>query len=177
MKNFKQFLIIALSAISTQIFAQTDKETTAKILNDKNYVFSANSATPMANMDLNKVLSKMNGGQSAGRINLSGSQYDLTVTKDSVVAYLPYYGRSYVANPNTSEGGIKFKSKKFNYTSSKNKKGSYTIRIRTNDLTTENYDLTLSVSQNGYASLSVSSNNKQPITFDGYLEEPKAKKL
>lgn len=176
MKKLRNTLLVALSLLTCQVFAQTDKETTIKIIAAKNYVFTANNAIPTGSMELNKALSKMSGGQGAGRINLSGSQYDLTVTPDSVIAYLPYYGRSYSGNPSATDGGIKFKSKKFSYTSTKNKKGNYSIRIKTNDLSAENYDLTLNISTNGYASLMASSTNKQPITFDGYLEEPKAKK-
>jgi hypothetical protein len=176
MKNIKSILTLAISFVTLQVFAQTDKETTNKIVNDTVYTFTANSATPTGNQQLNDALLKMGGGQGAGRINLTGSNYDLKVTKDSLVAFLPYYGRAYNVSPsNINEGGIKFKSKNFSYKTTKNKKGSYTIRIRTNDLNSENYDLTLSISQNGYASLVASSNNKQPITFDGYLEQSATK--
>jgi len=40
--------------------------------------------------------------------------YDMRVSKDSVVVFLPYYGRAYVA-PNSSEGGIAFTSPQFEY--------------------------------------------------------------
>ncbi|GGI22549.1 hypothetical protein GCM10008119_03200 [Pedobacter mendelii] len=160
----------------THAFAQTDKETTTKIVADKNYIFTANNAMPLANNDISRIMSSFPGGQGgSGTINLSGSQYDLKVTKDSIVAYLPYYGRAYSAPYNPTDGGIKFTSKKFTYKESKNKKGTYSINISTNDLKKENYQLYLSISQNGYASLMVNSINKQSINFNGLLEEPKKK--
>ncbi|MBC6109033.1 DUF4251 domain-containing protein [Pedobacter fastidiosus] len=173
MKNLKFLMSIAMFGLATQAFAQTNKETTAKIVADKNYTFVANTAIPMASADLNNVLSRMPGGQGAGMINLSGSQYDVKVNKDSVIAYLPFYGRSYNAPYNSSEGGIKFTSKDFTYTESKSKKGSYIIQINTKDVKRENYRFTINISANGYASLIASSVNKQPITFNGYLSEPK----
>ncbi|MCX2573308.1 DUF4251 domain-containing protein [Pedobacter sandarakinus] len=173
MKQLKLVLSIALVTTAMQLFAQTDKETTVKILNEQKYTFVANSAIPMANMDVSQVLSRMPGGMGGGMINLTGSQYDLRVTKDSVVAFLPYFGRAFNAPTNPSEGGIKFTSKDFSYKESTNKKGARTILINTKDNKRENYRLTLNVSTNGYATLVATGNNKQPITFNGYLNEPK----
>ncbi len=34
----------------------------------------------------------------------------------------------------------------------------------------------LNVSENGYATLNVNSNNRQPISFNGTISEPKEKK-
>ncbi|RZL52723.1 MAG: DUF4251 domain-containing protein, partial [Pedobacter sp.] len=51
----------------------------------------------------------------------------------------------------------------------------YTVQINTKDVQRENFRLTLSVSKNGYATLVATGNNKQPITFNGVLEEPKKK--
>lgn len=173
MKHLKLTLSIAIVFATAQTFAQTNKETTTKIVTDKHYTFVANTAMPMANNDISKVLSQLPGGQGGSSINLTGSQYDVQVTKDSVVAYLPYYGRSYNAPYPASEGGIKFTSKDFSYVESKGKKGNYTIQINTKDVKRENYRLTINISSSGYASLMASSVNKQPITFNGYLSESK----
>ena len=173
MKRLNLILSLAFLLIGVQLFAQTNKETTLKIVADKNYTFVANTAMPMSNNDINKVLAMMPGSQGGGSINLTGSQYDVKVTKDSIVAYLPYYGRSFSAPMDPTQGGIKFTSKDFTYTESKNKKGSYTIQINTKDVKRENYRFTINISTNGYASLTASSMNKQPIIFNGYLDEPK----
>lgn len=175
MKQIKLFMSLIFTVILTQAYAQTDKATTAKIVADKNYVFVANSATPLSSNDINQVLRSFPGGQGGGTINLTGGQYDLTIKPDSLIAYLPYYGRAYSAPYNPSESGIKFTSKDFTYVETKKKKGGYTINIRTKDLNVENYQIVLNISQNGYATLMVNSNNKQPINFNGYLNEPKKK--
>ena len=174
MKHLKLLSILVFASIA-QAFAQTDKQTTASLMADKNYVFMANTAIPLSNQDISQVLRSMPGSQGGGTINLTGSSYDFTVTPDSIVAYLPYYGRAYSAPYNPTEGGIKFKSKNFSYVKSRNKKGSYLISIKTKDLKSENYQMMLTVSEKGYATLMVNSNNKQPINFNGVLSEPKAK--
>jgi len=174
MKHIKLLSILFLASIA-QAFSQTDKQTTARIIADKNYVFTANTAMPMSNQEINQVLRNFLGSQGGGVINLSGAAYDFIVTPDSIVAYLPYYGRSFSAPYNPTEGGIKFTSKKFSYTQTKNKKGSYLVNIKTKDLNTENYQMALSVSVNGYATLMVNSNNKQPINFNGVLSKPNKK--
>ena len=173
MKHLNLILSLAFLLLGFQSFAQTNKETTLKIVADKNYTFVANTAMPMSNNDISRVLAMMPGSQGGGSINLTGSQYDVKVTKDSIVAYLPYFGRSFSAPMDPTQGGIKFTSKDFTYTESKNKKGSYTIQINTKDVKRENYRFTINISTNGYASLTASSMNKQPIIFNGYLDEPK----
>lgn len=175
MKKLKYILVAMFLSTGFYAFGQTSPEVTNKIIAERNYIVVANFAMPMASADVGKALNSIAGGQNSGNISLSGSQYNLKVTKDSVVAYLPYYGRAYSAPINPGEGGIKFTSKDFSYEQSKSKKGVYTIQIKTNDVQNENYRLTLTVSEKGYASLTVNSINKQPITFSGVLDEQKAK--
>lgn len=175
MKSIKSILVFAAVLFSMQVNAQTDKETTIKVINAQHYIFNATSAMPLANNDVNNILSKMPGGNGSGMIQLSGSQYQLIVTKDSVEAYLPYYGRAYTATMNPDDSGIKFKSKNFKYKAEKKKKGSWMISINPKD-TKDTQSMTLNVTENGYATLNVNSNNRQPISFNGYLSEPKEKK-
>ncbi|WP_443936746.1 DUF4251 domain-containing protein [Pedobacter sp. MW01-1-1] len=175
MKNLSYFFGLALLLFSNQIFAQTDKETTNRIVKEKNYVFVANTAIPMNTADMSRIMARMPGGNGGGTINLTGSQYEFKVAPDSLIAYLPYFGRAYSAPypSSTDDSGIKFTSKDYTYKSSKNKKGNYTIQINTKDVKIENYQITIDISQNGYATLIATGVNKQPITFNGYLRERK----
>ncbi|WP_316822205.1 DUF4251 domain-containing protein [Pedobacter gandavensis] len=172
MRTFKNLLALLIVFSSVQVMAQTDKETTARLVADKHLVFDATAAIPMANADLNKVLSKMPGTAGAGVIQLNGSQYQLIINKDSIEAYLPYYGRAYTSTMNPDESGIKFKSKKFGYKTTARKKGGWIIDITPKD-TKDVRSMSLSISSAGYATLSVNSTNRQPITFNGVISEPK----
>lgn len=177
MRTLKNLILFTLLFSAAQLHAQTDKATTIKILEAQNYVFVASSASPLNATEINKVMSRMPGySGGAGTINLTGSNYDLTVTKDSVVAYLPYYGRSYTPKiGGIDEGGIKFKSKDFSYKAVMRKKGGWQINLIPKDVK-DNYNLTLFVTTSGYATLTVTNNTQQPITFNGYLAAPKPKK-
>jgi hypothetical protein len=172
MKTIKNLCILVALMISTQVHAQTDKATTIKIVGEQHFIFNATSAMPMSNADVNQILSKMGGGAGGGTIQLTGSQYQLKVTKDSVEAYLPYYGRAYTATMNPDDSGIKFKSKNFNYKSDKKKKGNWVITINPKDVK-DSPNMNLTISDNGYATLNVNTNSRQPISFYGYLSEVK----
>jgi Domain of unknown function (DUF4251) len=130
-----------------------------KMVDDVNFVFKANYANPQG------------GGSRA-----LTSDYDLKVVKDSVIAYLPYFGRAYVAPaPGTTEGGIKFTSTNFKYDAKQGKKGGWEIVIKPKDHDITNWrdvqQLILNISTGGYASLQVLSSNRSPISFDGELED------
>lgn len=180
MKTPKSIILLALLFSAAQLSAQTDKATTAKIIGAQNYIFVATQAFPLNSADINKIMNKMPGYAGGGTINLSGSNYDLKVTKDSVTAYLPYYGRSYTPRMGgVNDGGIKFNAKKFTYKNTSRKKGGWNIEINPKDLKNnqnDTYALNLQVTETGYGTLTINSNNQQTITFNGYISEPSAPK-
>jgi len=174
MNRLKTLLSTILVFVGLIAFAQTDKTTTTKIVESKNYTFVARSVTPLNTQDINMVMSKMPGAMLGGTINLSETYYEVKVTPDSVVAFLPYYGRSFTAPINQTEGGVKFTSKKFEYKSSKGKKRGWNTVVETKDVP-ENYRLAFSISDEGYVTLSLNSNNKQSVSYQGYLKENESK--
>ena len=117
----------------------------------------------------------MPGGQAGGVIHLTNSGYQLSVEKDSLSARLPYYGRAYRSTMNSNDAGINFNSNEFTYVTKKKKKGNWIITIKPKNAMDAQV-LTLNVTENGYASLNVNSNNKQSISFNGYISEPKQDK-
>lgn len=175
MNKLKTLCAAAIAFISVNAAAQTDKATTAKIVEAKTYTFVARSATPLNVMDISAVMSRMPGNMQGGTINLNESYYEVKVTPDSVIAFLPYYGRSFTAPINQNEGGVKFTSTKFDYKGKKGKKRGWNILIEPADAK-ENYRLAIDIGDEGYATLSLNSNNKQSITYQGYLKENSDKK-
>jgi len=138
-------------------FAQNKKEQKrAAIKNNietKHYTFSANNAIPL----------------SGGTIQLT-SEYDLKITPDSVVSFLPYYGVAHFDVPyGSTDLGIKFTSTKFEYKAVQRKKGGWEITIKPKDVRNLQ-SMTLFISADGYGSLAVNSVNRDNISFDGYLE-------
>jgi len=175
MKTIKSLFAILLFCATLPVFAQTDKATTERIVAAQDFIFVATRALPLSSQDIYAVMSSMNNPNVSGAINLTGAQYDIKIKKDSVVAFLPYYGRSYQASMNPDDAGIKFKSKDFKYVKKDRKKGGWMITIDPKDIK-DNQRLTLYVSENGYGTLNVLNNNRQSISFNGFITEPKAKK-
>lgn len=151
LNSFLLFITILAGTVPAK--AQDDDRVSVKeMIDTRNFVFKAQMMSPM-------------GGR---LINLT-SDYDFTVRPDSIVSYLPYFGRAYSAPINPTDGGIKFTSSKFDYKTTKRKK-SWDISIQTRDVS-EGYQLFLSVYNNGRATLRANSVNKQSIVFDGYITE------
>jgi len=171
----KTILFALFAVVSLTVSAQTDKATTQRIVEAKNFTFIASTAIPMNSTEINNILSRMPGANGGGTINLTGANYDINISPDSIIAYLPYYGRAFNASyGNSDDSGFKFTSTKFVYESVARKKGGWQITINPKD-TKESVRMNLTVGLNGYATLIVSSNNKQSITYNGYLAEPKNK--
>jgi len=161
MKNLFILLLIVsagLSAASAQ--TSTKDKKAAKVaaiksnIESKRYTFLANEMIP----------------QSGGSKQLDYG-YDLRITPDSVISFLPYFGRAYFDAPyNPTDGGIKFTSTNFDYKVAEKKKGGWEITIKPKDVKNLT-SIVLYVSPNGYASLSVTSFNRDFITFYGDLKE------
>jgi hypothetical protein len=105
------------------------------------------------------------------------SDYDVTVSDGKLVVYLPYFGQAYSAPRDLNDGGIKLTTTDFDYNAVANKKGGWDIIIKPKKTTINTVKdvqiMRLNVSNDGYASLQVNSTNRQPISFNGYIEEIK----
>jgi Domain of unknown function (DUF4251) len=97
------------------------------------------------------------------------SEYYLMLNKDSLDVDLPYYGRAYSADYGGSDLTLQFKSTNFSYSSDTTKKGGWEITITPKNESKAN-KIYLSVGSGGYGSLNVLSNNRQSISFYGFLE-------
>lgn len=167
MKTLQMLLVgLLLPLIS---LSQVKKEELPALLESKKFVFKANTAIPFANTDLYEALRAM-GNPGGGTIPLNTSIYDLQVRVDSLVAFLPYFGRSYTTVVDWEELSIKFTSKKFSYKTAAKKKGGWRIQIGTQDVR-DSYRMVLDIQQSGYATLNVRDAYRQPISYYGYIEK------
>ncbi|MGZ5286193.1 MAG: DUF4251 domain-containing protein [Flavisolibacter sp.] len=96
--------------------------------------------------------------------------FDMSIIGDSLNTYLPYFGRAFTA-PDPGEGGFRFISKKFSYKAKQRKKQSWEIMIEPDH--SEVRQMILRIFENGTATLQVTSNNRQPIHFNGYIDPVK----
>jgi hypothetical protein len=131
-----------------------------RLITSNNYAFKANYVIPMSMSP-----------------RYLTSDYDVTVSDGKLDVYLPYFGRAYSAPRDVNDGGIKLSTTDYDYNAVANKKGGWDIIIkpkRTPLNTVKDVQmLRLNVSNDGFASLQVNSTNRQPISFNGYIEEIK----
>jgi len=168
MKNLvKIMLLFSINCfIITAANAQGNPEPTAKqikaaakeaaiktAVENQSYIFKADYVLPMRGMQ-----------------RYLTSDYDLRVVKDSVIAFLPYFGQVFMNAPmNPEEAGINFTSTKFDYICQVRKKGGWSVTImpKNDKYTTK---MILDIYTNGNATLNVNSNYRDPITFTGYVK-------
>ena len=153
-------LVGSLTARTQDTKKDKDAEKIAQVkilVDSQNYVFVAQSAMPMS-----------------GRVRQLTPDFDLKVTKSSIVSYLPYFGRAYTAPIDPTQGGIQFTSKDFEYTANPRAKGGWDVLIKPKDYR-DVQQMSLSISSTGYATLQVTSTNRQPISFNGIIRAPRKK--
>ncbi len=152
MKALRIFSAVVVFFIFGNVFAQneTEKEQTSieTLLNSKNFEFIANTAIPL----------------SGPTKNLVGSNYSITFTPEMAISNMPFYGRAYSGMALGRDKGMRFKGKPENFTIEKT--GEYQVSTTVN---TENdtYEISLSVSDSGYATLTISSNDRGTISYQG----------
>lgn len=136
-------------------FAQKQKAVDSTILHaisQQRFTFSPQQMLPMS-----------------GRMRQVTPDFFVKVTADTLVSYLPYFGRAYTVSPDASRGPLDFTLTKFSYDRQVRKKGGWVITIKpTESRDVQQYVFT--VFDNGTASLQVSSTNRQPISYNGYVK-------
>lgn len=95
--------------------------------------------------------------------------YSFKVSLDSVVGVLPYYGSSYTAQINLTDGSINFSILKYKYEFMEKKKGRYQVAIKPDDKNTTIQSFYLTIFTDGTGQVDVLSRNREPMTFYGSI--------
>jgi hypothetical protein len=108
-------------------------------------------------------------------VNLTSRQNFVKFHPELIESDMPYFGRanSNVAYASSSGGGLKFTGKPEEYTFDKKEK-NYQISATVKE-TGDTYRITLIVQFSGSATLTIISNNRSPISYNGYISAPAAK--
>ena len=146
--------IPTLSAQSKKEKKEQKKEAVKKLI--ENYKIDVNTAMPMR-----------------GRSIPLTSSYSLEIRNDSVISYLPYYGRAY-SIPYGGGDGLNFKAVLKEYSMKMDKKGNAVIEFIARN-PEDRYEYRVKVFPNGSASIDVNMQNRQSISFQGelYIKEEK----
>lgn len=174
MKNIN-YLLTALIASSISIgcasysgVGRSDltKTEITKVLETQNFKFVATRAFPMDPTVVNVMNSMSPRGSSTQVFDLdSGAGFSL---KEGVLEVdLPFFGTRYRADYNPDSNGFKYNSDKF--TIVKTEKGSKTMFLIQPQDSNHINKIYLEIYSNGHAYVSISANDRQPITYDGYI--------
>ncbi|MCJ7933772.1 MAG: DUF4251 domain-containing protein [Chryseobacterium sp.] len=151
-----------------------DPKTVDSLVNAQEFTFYAQRANP-TNYDVINVMNSMPNSTATRMLNLDGN-YTIEVSKDIMVVTLPYFGR--VFNPsygNPDQNSYRFTSKDFTINKSQSKKGNWTLKIKPKDVSNVN-EINIEIFKTGKAFVSIGSNDRQPITYDGYVSKTAIKK-
>jgi len=121
------------------------------LIDSREFIFKATSASAMGYKP----------------VGLTPNTNYMSFDHDLVISQMPYFGNSYGNIGFGIDEGLKFEGIPENYTVKKGKK-SYQIKVTVKSQGNA-YKLIITVRFDGVTSLSVSSNNRSNIIFDGYL--------
>jgi len=127
------------------------------LVNSKTFVFNASTAFP----------------QGYKSVNLTAI-YNVKFSPDTIVSYMPFYGNAYREVGFGGETGLKFEGKPEDFTVVKGEK-SYNVNAVVRGQN-DTYQISLSVGFKGSAMLSISSNNRSNISYNGDISAPKSQK-
>ena len=172
MKTRFSIIVLILSVVITNGFSQekTKKELKEEkkiekqkqveaMVNDTNFVFVARTALPT-------------GMKS---VNLTTNQNYVKYQPDLIDSYMPFYGKAYSGVGYGADTGLKFQGKPEEFKVEKTKKAFQIDAVVKG--TTDNFKLSLSVGFEGSASLTITSNNRSTISYQGEISAPEKPEL
>lgn len=168
MKNYiiilLSFFTITLTSCGSQNYL--DSKTVENLVNSEEFTFMAKSAHPTG-YDAINVMNSL-PGSSASRIMNLDYGYDIVIKKEELVATLPYFGRMYTPSMDRDKDSMRFKSKNYRISKTEGKKGSKILTITPSDVN-HIRRIIMEIFPNGKAYVSIDANDRQPISYDGYL--------
>ncbi|MFC6267244.1 DUF4251 domain-containing protein [Frigoriflavimonas asaccharolytica] len=166
MKNII-FALFAVFFIANSCTSQTYIENGLlnKIIEQEEFTFMAEKA----NIDNADVLNIMNSlpGSATNRIQNLDYGSGIVFHNKEMKVNLPFFGRTYNAR-NRENGGFVFTSKEYTIEKKAGKKGQQILTISPKDAEYVN-KIYLEINTNGKTYVSISSNDRQPMSFIGYI--------
>jgi hypothetical protein len=162
----KLFLtLLMLSAFMLTSIAQSSRKEEKNQQKDQQYTLAMNL--------INTGKYEFNGRraitQKGRSIDLTTRQNFLRINDDKAVADMPYFGRAFSAGYSASDGGVNFDGPMEEFNIQNNEKKRRIIvkfKVRTPD---DTYSCSLTVNGPESATLSVSSNKRQTISYNGII--------
>lgn len=146
-------MMIFSQCSSSRKYEKLDKNDVEQLVNQHAFTFIAQNMQPMR-----------------GRQRTLSEYYDIKIKPDSVISFLPYFGRAFIAPIDPSKGGLQFNSTQFDYKVTSSKPDEWNVTIVPHDVS-EVHQISFLIFGNGDATLDVNSAHRDPISFSGYLQK------
>lgn len=160
------FIFFLLSSCSSQKALPSEKVNS--LLQNGEFTFMAERANP-TNSDVINVMNSLPNSSSSRILNLDYG-YTLEIKKEELNITLPYFGRMFTPSYNQDKNSYRFTSKDFTLNKTTGKKGNSIYSILPKDQPNVR-KMILEVFPNGKSYLSIDSNDRQMISYDGYIME------
>lgn len=172
MKNTVIAIVSLFAATACTSQTYLDKPTVDNLVANQEFTFMAQKAHP-TNYDVINVMNSMPNSTSSRILNLSYG-YDITLKDKELSVHLPYFGRSYTASTDPTKNGLDFTTRQYSVKKAPTKKG-YVIVISPEDVT-HIRAINIEVYNSGSAYVSIDANDRQPISYSGYIMRNESKK-
>lgn len=164
---FPYAVVLGLVAGSCTSTKYVDEKTFSEMIAHNEFTFIAQRAHPMDYASVNRVSASIPGAIPTRILQLDYG-YTLTLKKDSVKVNLPYFGRAYTSNYGSVDTGFKIDSSDFILNKKEGKKNAYLYTIEIKDKPNIQR-IIVGIFPNGKGVLSIQANDRQPISYDGYI--------
>jgi hypothetical protein len=101
--------------------------------------------------------------------------YSVVIKEKELDVNLPYFGRLFNPSYDTSKNSYNFNSKDFTVSKLQNKKGNWVFTVSPKDLSNVRV-IYIEIFKNGGAYVSIDSNDRQAISYDGYIMKNEVEK-
>lgn len=147
------FIAFSSTAQSKKARKDAKNKKITELINNKKFSFKVQTVQPMRGGTVN---------------NLNLLSFEMILKKDTLISYLPYFGRAFTAPMNPRDSPLNFNTTDFDYVVEKGRKGSQEIKIDLKNRP-DSRQFFLVIDQSGYGSLQVTSVNREPISYFGFI--------
>jgi hypothetical protein len=177
MKNILiTFIIVTVLLACGSSSKYTDKTSEAldSMIANQSFEIISNSTQPLNTMAMQQLgnAGLLPNGSTAGNIDLSTHTNFLRMKKDSVMAFLPFYGERQFGGGYNNASGIEFEGVPDNLQINKSKQASYEIRFSISDKNsrTDHYNVYIKLYPNLTSNININSSSRSSIQYRGHVQ-------
>lgn len=166
------FFILLLSCKSANQYSDEQIKNFETLIESKHYTIDSDWARPQVTYAMQQVLNSgiLQPGSAPNAINLVGNANFLTISGDSIKAYLPYFGeRQMNVAYGGSDNAIELNGLLKDYAFEPKRNNSYLITLNANSKI-ETYNISIVVFPNMKSEIRVNSSSRFPISYIGNVK-------